>query len=59
MITLYKKIKLWMLKTKWELALWQFLDKQIMDLIEDPEELAKKFMPYLAELVHTVNKETN
>ena len=42
MITLYRKIKLWTLKTKWELALWQFLDKQIMELIKDPEKLEKK-----------------
>ena len=56
MITLYRKIKLWMLKAKWELALWQFVDMQLTELIEDPEELAKKFMPYLVELVHTVNK---
>lgn len=59
MITLYRKIKLWMLKAKWELALWQFVDMQLTELIEEPEELAKKFMPYLVELVHTVNKETN
>lgn len=55
MITLYRKIKLLALKTKWELALWQFVDKQVMDLIEDPEELVKKFMPYLAELIHKEN----
>lgn len=52
MITLYRKIKLWTLKTKWELALWQFLDKQIMELIADPEKLEKKFVPYLAKLIH-------
>lgn len=51
MITLYKKIKLWTLKTKWELALWQFVDTQIMELIEDPDKLASKFMPYLTELM--------
>lgn len=55
MITLYRKIKLWMLKAKWELALWQFLDTQITELIGKPEELAKKFMPYLAELIHKGN----
>lgn len=56
MITIYRKIKLWALKTKWELVLWKFLDKQIMELIEDPEELTKKFMPYLSELIHNSNK---
>ena len=56
MITLYRRIKLYVLKTKWELALWQFIDKQVMELIEDPEELAKKFMPYLTELIHRTSK---
>ena len=56
MITLYRKIKLWTLKTKWELALWQFLDKQIMELIKEPERLAEKFMPYLAELIYKSNQ---
>ena len=59
MITLYRKIKLWILKTKWELALWQFIDKQIVEIIEDPEELAKKFMPYLTELIHKANDTDN
>lgn len=55
MITLYRKVKLLTLKAKWELALWQFIDKQIMELIKNPEELQKKFMPYLAELIHKSN----
>ncbi len=59
MITLYRKIKLWILKTKWKLALWQFLDKQIMELIKDPEKLEKKFMSYLTELIHKANKADN
>lgn len=59
MITLYRKIKLWALKTKWELALWQFLDKQIMELIKEPEKLENKFMPYLTELIHKANKADN
>lgn len=59
MITLYRKIKLWGLKTKWELALWQFINKQIMKLIEDPEELVNKFIPYLSELIHNENKINN
>lgn len=55
MITLYRKIRLWALKTKWELALWNFLDNQIMELIKDPDELEKKIMPYLTELIHKTN----
>jgi len=55
MITLYRKIRLWALKTKWELALWKFLDNQIMELIKEPDELEKKIMPYLTELIHKTN----
>jgi hypothetical protein len=39
-------------KTKWELALWQFLDKELTTLAKNPEEIEKKIMPYLANLVH-------
>lgn len=52
MITLFRMIKLWKLKTKWQLALYQFLDKQLMDVIKDPESIEKKIMPYLAEVIH-------
>lgn len=60
MITLFRVIRLWQLKTKWRLAAWQFIDKQAMELIKNPEEIEKKVLPYLAELVHKtsqVNKE--
>lgn len=52
MITLYRMVKLWSLKTKWELAFYQFLDKQLMDVIKNPELIEKKLMPYLAEVIH-------
>ena len=52
MITLFRMIKLWKLKTKWQLSLYQFLDKQLMDVINDPESIEKKIMPYLAEVIH-------
>lgn len=52
MITLYRMFKLWSLKTKWQLALYQFLDKQLMEVIKDPESIEKKIMPYLAEAIH-------
>lgn len=55
MITLFRYFLYKSKKTKWELALWQFIDKQIVEIIEDPEELAKKFMPYLTELIHKTN----
>jgi hypothetical protein len=55
MITLLRSIRLWQLKTKWQLAFWQFVDKQAMDLIKNPEELEKKFMDSIAKLIHETN----
>lgn len=39
MITLLRYIRLQQLKIKWKLAIWQFIDKQAMELIKNPEEL--------------------
>lgn len=55
MITLLRSIRLWQLKTKWQLAFWQFVDKQAIDLIKNPEELEKKFMDSIAKLIHETN----
>lgn len=52
MITLFRMIRLWQLKTKWSLAIWQFIDKQAMELIKNPEELEKKFVDSLVKLIH-------
>ena len=52
MITLYRIIKLFQLKIKWKFEIYQFLDKQLMDVINDPESIEKKIMPYLAEVIH-------
>ena len=43
---------LWTKKTKWELALWQFLDKELTALAKNPEEIEKKIMPYLTQIIH-------
>ena len=53
MITLIRQYLLWAKKTKWELALWQFLDKELTTIIKRPEEIEKKIMPYLAVLAHS------
>ncbi len=37
MITLFRMIRLWQLRTKWKLAFYQFLDKQLKNL-EEPEK---------------------
>ncbi len=58
MITLFRKIRLWQLRTKWQLAMWQFIDKQFMEIIKHPEEIEKKIMPYLAEIICKSNNKT-
>ena len=59
MITLFRMIRLWQLRTKWRLAFWQFVDKQASELLKNPEEIEKKFVSALAEIIHNENnKET-
>ncbi len=41
-------IKLWQIKTKWNLAIWQFIDKQTMEIIKNPKEIEKKIVHELA-----------
>lgn len=48
MITIIRMVRLWQLRTKWHLALYQFIDK----LAKNPQELEKKLIPYIAEFVH-------
>ena len=59
MITLFRVIRLWQIRTKWRLAFWQFIDKQARELLKNPEETEKKFVSALAEIIHNENnKET-
>ena len=55
MITLFRAIRLWQLRTKWRLALWQFVDQQAKKLLKNPEEIEKKFVSALAEIIHNEN----
>ena len=55
MITLFRAIRLWQLRTKYRLALWQFVDKQASELLKNPEEFEKKFISALAEIIHNEN----
>ena len=55
MITLIRAIRLWQLRTKYRLALWQFIDKQAKELLKNPEEVEKKFVSALAEIIHNEN----
>ena len=53
MITLFRY---WLYKSKeikWKCALWMELDKQLTKLAKNPEEIEKKIIPYLAELIHS------
>ena len=56
MITLFRAIRLWQLRTKYRLALWQFIDKQASELLKNPEEFEKKFISALAEIIHNEGK---
>ena len=55
MITLFRAIRLWQLRTKWRLAMYQFIDKQAKELLKNPEEIEKKFVSALAEIIHNEN----
>ena len=55
MITLFRWIILQQKKIKWELALWQFIDKQAKELLKNSEEFEKKFVSALAEIIHNEN----
>ena len=55
MITLFRWILLKQKKIKWELALWQFVDQQAKELLKNPEEIEKKFVSALAEIIHNEN----
>lgn len=55
MITLLRLIRLWQIKIKWELAVWQFIDKQAAELIKYPENIEKKFIDSFAKLIHEAN----
>ena len=59
MITLIRWIILQQKKIKWELALWQFIDKQANELLKNPEEIEKKFVSTLAEIIHNEQSTDN
>ena len=55
MITLFRMIRLFQLRTKWRLAVYQFIDQQAKELLKNPEEIEKKFVSALAEIIHNEN----
>lgn len=52
MITLFRMIRLWQLKVKWKLAVMQFINSELTKIAKNPEEIEKKILPYLSELIH-------
>ncbi len=58
MITLFRWVLLKQKEIKWKLAFWQFVDKQLIEIVKNPEEIEKKIMPYLAEIIHSQNNNT-
>lgn len=56
MITLFRWMFLKQKEIKWKLAFWQFVDKQVMELIKNPEELEKKIIDSLAQIIHKTNE---
>ena len=55
MITLFRWILLKQKEIKWRLALWQFIDQQAKELLKNPEEIEKKFVSALAEIINNEN----
>lgn len=42
MITFFRMIRLWQLKIKWRLAIYQLIDKLLTEAVRQPEETVKK-----------------
>lgn len=55
MITLFRWFLYKTKEIKWKLIFWQFADKQLMELIKNPEELEKKFVDSFTKLIHEAN----
>lgn len=55
MITLFRAVRLWQIKTKWELAIWQLINQRAEELIKNPEALEQKMVSALAEIIHREN----
>lgn len=56
MITLFRWFLYKTKEVKWKLVFWQFADKQLTELIKNPEELEKKFIAEIAKIIHEDNK---
>lgn len=58
MITLFRAVRLWQLKTKWKLALMKLLDKSAGEIIKNPDEIGHKLISALTGLIRNEPQET-
>lgn len=56
MITLFRWLFYKMKEIKWKFIFWQFVDKELTELVKNPEELEKKFIAEIAKLIHENNE---
>lgn len=56
MITLYRMIKLWQMRIKYKLALYELLEKGMKYISDNREELEKKIVHEFANIIHDSNK---
>lgn len=55
MITLIRLIYIKIVRTKWEFSLWYELNKQLKDLVKNPEKIEHKLMPYIVDAITKAN----
>ncbi|MEY8338485.1 hypothetical protein AALB16_10760 [Lachnospiraceae bacterium 62-35] len=51
MITMIRWILMKQKKIKWKSAFWQFFDKQMTELLKNPDELETRLLHYLSEIM--------
>lgn len=56
MVTLYRMLKAWQIRTKWRLALWQYIDQQATEIIRNPKEFEKKLVSSITESIYNASK---
>ncbi len=55
MITLYRMIKLWQMRIKYKLALYELLEEGMKYISDNREEIEKKFVHEFADIIHKSN----
>lgn len=52
MITLYRMIKLWQMRVKYRLELYELIEEGMKYISDNREEIEKKFVHEFAEIMH-------